>query len=99
MSTDRFLITGALGCIGAWTVRNLVRDGVPTVVFDLGPDPRRLKLIMTSDELALATFVHGDITDLTTLDQALHKHATTHIIHLPPPHLPSFTPTPSLPPR
>ncbi len=45
MSADRFLITGALGCIGAWTVRNLVREGVPTVVFDLGRDPHRLKLI------------------------------------------------------
>jgi nucleoside-diphosphate-sugar epimerase len=26
MPNDRFLITGALGCIGAWTVRNLVRE-------------------------------------------------------------------------
>src|SRR5260370_23580947 len=82
MSTDRFLITGALGCIGAWTVRNLVRDGVPTVVFDLGRDPRRLKLIMTPDELARVTFVHGDITDLAALEQALDTHAITHVIHL-----------------
>ena len=82
MSTDRFLITGALGCIGAWTVRNLVRDGVPTVVFDLGRDSRRLKLIMTPDELARVTFVHGDITDLAALEQALDTHAITHVIHL-----------------
>ena len=34
MSTDRFLITGALGCIGAWTVHNLVRAGTPVVVND-----------------------------------------------------------------
>ncbi|HUP54008.1 MAG TPA: hypothetical protein VM408_00770 [Methylomirabilota bacterium] len=26
---ERFLVTGALGCIGAWTVRQLARDGVP----------------------------------------------------------------------
>ena len=82
MSTDRFLITGALGCIGAWAVRNLVRDGIPTVVFDLGGDPRRLKLILTPDELARVTFVHGDITDLTTLEQALDAHSITHVIHL-----------------
>ena len=82
MSTDRFLITGALGCIGAWTVRNLVREGVPTVVFDLGSDPRRLKLIMTPDELARVTFVHGDITDPAALEQALDAHAITHVIHL-----------------
>jgi UDP-glucuronate 4-epimerase len=82
MTTDRFLITGALGCIGAWTVRNLVREGVPAVVFDLGRDPHRLKLIMTPDELAQVTFVQGDITDLTALEQALDEHAITHVIHL-----------------
>jgi UDP-glucuronate 4-epimerase len=82
MTTERFLITGALGCIGAWIVRNLVRDGVPVVVFDLGSDPRRLKLIMTSDELARVTFVHGDITDLHSLEQALDEQSITHIIHL-----------------
>jgi UDP-glucuronate 4-epimerase len=82
MSTDRFLITGALGCIGAWTVRNLVREGVPTVVFDLGRDPQRLTLIMTPDEMAKVTFVHGDITDLAALEQALDEHAITHVIHL-----------------
>jgi UDP-glucuronate 4-epimerase len=96
MSTDRFLITGALGCIGAWTVRNLVRDTIPTVVFDLGLDPRRLKLIMTPDELARVTFVHGDITDLSVLEQALDAHAITHIIHLAALQLPFVKADPSL---
>src|SRR4051794_30047621 len=57
MSQERFLVTGALGCIGAWVVRNLVREGAEPVVFDLASDPRRLKLIMTEDELAKVTFV------------------------------------------
>src|SRR5947209_8018811 len=82
MSTDRFLITGALGCIGAWTVRNLIREDVPTVVFDLGRDPHRLKLILAPEEMARVTFVHGDITDLAALEQALDEHAITHVIHL-----------------
>lgn len=82
MATNRFLITGALGCIGAWTVRNLVHEGVPTVVFDLGGDTRRLKLILTSEELAHVTFVQGDITDLAALEQALDEHAITQVIHL-----------------
>ncbi len=96
MSTDRFLITGALGCIGAWAVRNLVRDGIPTVVFDLGGDPRRLKLILTPDELARVTFVHGDIIDLTTLEQALDAHSITHVIHLAALQLPFVKANPSL---
>mgnify|MGYP001056018052 CR=1 FL=1 len=82
MTTERFLVTGALGCIGAWTVRNLVREGVPTVVFDLATNPHRLKLIMTPEELAKVTFVNGDITDLGAVENALDEHNITHVIHL-----------------
>jgi UDP-glucuronate 4-epimerase len=81
-SGERFLVTGALGCIGAWTVRALVRDGVPVVAFDLGSDPRRLRLIMTDGELAGVTFVRGDITDLASVEAALDTNAITNVIHL-----------------
>jgi nucleoside-diphosphate-sugar epimerase len=79
---ERFLVTGALGCIGAWTVRELVREGVPVVAFDVGKDPRRLALVMTPDELARVTFVAGDITDLDSLDRALGDHGITNVVHL-----------------
>jgi UDP-glucuronate 4-epimerase len=79
---ERFLVTGALGCIGAWTVRELVREGVPVVAFDVGKDPRRLALIMSPDELANVTFVSGDITDLDGLDRTLSEHGITNVVHL-----------------
>jgi nucleoside-diphosphate-sugar epimerase len=79
---ERFLVTGALGCIGAWTVRELVREGVPVVAFDVGRDTRRLALVMTPDELALVTFVIGDITDLDALERALDDHDITNVVHL-----------------
>jgi nucleoside-diphosphate-sugar epimerase len=79
---DRFLLTGALGCIGAWVTRNLVREGLHPVVFDLGSDPRRLKLIMTADELAQVTFVTGDVTDLEAVERTLDENDITHVIHL-----------------
>ena len=82
MPHERFLVTGALGCIGAWVVRNLVREGAEPVVFDLASDPRRLKLIMSEDELANVTFVAGDITDLAALERALDEHEISNIIHL-----------------
>jgi UDP-glucuronate 4-epimerase len=82
MPAERFLVTGALGCIGAWVVRNLVREGAAPVVFDVAADPRRLKLIMEPDELAQVTFVSGDIADLAALERALDAHAITHVIHL-----------------
>ncbi len=79
---ERFLVTGALGCIGAWTVRQLVREGVPVVAFDLGRDPRRIAVIVEPDELARVDFVAGDITDLDALERALGNHAVTNVIHL-----------------
>jgi UDP-glucuronate 4-epimerase len=79
---ERFLVTGALGCIGAWTVRQLVREGVPVVAFDLGRDPRRLALIMPPEDVAKVTFVTGDITDLGALERALDAHDITNVIHL-----------------
>ena len=79
---ERFLVTGALGCIGAWTVRELVREGVPVVAYDIGSDPRRLALILEPDELARVTFVAGDITDLDGLDRALADHEITNVVHL-----------------
>ena len=79
---ERFFVTGALGCIGAWTVRALVRKGVPVVAYDLGSDPRRLRLVMTPDELARVTFVTGDITDLEQLEDALDEHDINRVIHL-----------------
>jgi nucleoside-diphosphate-sugar epimerase len=81
-SGERFLVTGALGCIGAWTVRGLVRDGAGVVALDVGSDPRRLRLIMTEDELAAVTFVTGDITDLASVEGVLDDHAITNVIHL-----------------
>ena len=80
--SERFLVTGALGCIGAWTVREVVREGVPVVAFDLGADTRRLAQIMTSDELAQVTLVRGDITDLDALVDSLARHDITNVIHL-----------------
>jgi UDP-glucuronate 4-epimerase len=79
---ERFLVTGALGCIGAWTVRELVREGVAVVGFDVGRDPRRLALIMSPDELARVTLVPGDITDLDALARTLVEHDITNVIHL-----------------
>lgn len=82
MATERFLVTGAMGCIGAWVVRNLAREGQQPVVFDLASDPKRLKLIATPEELTRVTFVNGDITDLAAVEQALDEHEITHVIHL-----------------
>ena len=82
MSGERFLVTGALGCIGAWTVRELARQGVPVVGLDVGTDTRRLRLVMGPDDLERVTLARGDITDLDAVEGALRDHDITNVIHL-----------------
>ncbi len=79
---ERFLVTGATGCIGAWTVKNLVREGVFTSVLVRGGSIHRLRLIMEDDEIKRVRFVTGDITDIAMIRDALVEHGITHIIHL-----------------
>jgi UDP-glucuronate 4-epimerase len=79
---ERFLITGAHGCIGAWTVRQLIEEGCEVVTFDLGDDPRRLRLLLDDDQLMAVTHVHGDVTDLDAVEDVLDRHSITRIIHL-----------------
>jgi UDP-glucuronate 4-epimerase len=79
---ERWLVTGALGCIGAWILRGLVREGVSAVGFDLGDDRKRLELIMDAGELARVELVRGDVTDLAAIERVLDERAITHVVHL-----------------
>ncbi len=78
MSSERFLVTGALGCIGAWTCAVLAAEGVEVVGFDLGTDTRRLALAGADN----VRVVHGDITDRSAIDAVLDEHEVTHVVHL-----------------
>ncbi len=82
MSDERFFLTGALGCIGAWTARNLVREGVDVTIFDLGSNRSRLDLLMEPDEVARIHFIQADITDTDRVRAAMEESGATHIIHL-----------------
>ena len=78
----RYLVTGAMGCIGAWTVRELVRQGATVTALDLGTDTRRLAQIMSPLELASVDVVQGDITDLPALSAIFDDRGVTQVIHL-----------------
>lgn len=78
MSDERFLVTGALGCIGAWTCAVLAEEGTSVIGFDLGEDDHRLRLAGAS-KVAVA---RGDITDRATLDRIMDEHRITHVVHL-----------------
>ena len=70
---EHFLVTGALGCIGSWTIAQLVREGVDLTAYDLGEDNYRLRYLLEGDELAAIDFVQGDIADLDRLERVTAK--------------------------
>ena len=76
--SERFLVTGALGCIGAWTCAELAAEGVEVVGFDLGTDDRRIRLATDAE----IPFVQGNITDREALAKTLDERGITHVIHL-----------------
>jgi UDP-glucuronate 4-epimerase len=78
----RYLVTGALGAIGAWTVRALLDRGHDVVTFDLGGSDHRLRLAVSDDELAGLTRVQGDVTDLEQLTAVIEGHDIAGVVHL-----------------
>lgn len=82
MGEERFLVTGAMGCIGAWVVRNLIRDGVEAIIFDQSDNDQRLKLLLDKKELPKVRYIQGSIINLDDVKQALRQSGATHVIHL-----------------
>lgn len=82
MSDEKFLVTGAMGCLGAWVVRNLVQQGIQAIVFDASDNKYRLELIMKPEELAQVRFIQGDITHTDSIKATVLDNDVTHIIHL-----------------
>jgi nucleoside-diphosphate-sugar epimerase len=78
---ERALVTGILGCVGAWTARALLDDGVGVVGFDLGDTRHRLELVL-GENIVNVELVQGDITDLPALERVLDEHEITRVVHL-----------------
>ncbi|HWW74344.1 MAG TPA: NAD-dependent epimerase/dehydratase family protein [Pyrinomonadaceae bacterium] len=77
-----FLVTGAHGFIGAWVVKRLLGGGARVLLFDRDADPRRLRLIMSEEEVARAAVVTGDITEPTALPPLIEAFGVSRVIHL-----------------
>ena len=82
MPAERFLVTGALGCIGAWVVHELLREGVAVTTFDAGEDTFRLRCLLSEEELAAVTRLQGDVADARALRSAVVERGITNVIHL-----------------
>jgi nucleoside-diphosphate-sugar epimerase len=79
--SERFLVTGALGCIGAWTVKLLADAGTAVVATDLARDAARWRLLDPSLEDRVPV-VRADVTDGAELTRLVAEHRVTHLVHL-----------------
>src|SRR5690242_17837550 len=79
---DRFLVTGAAGCIGAWAMKLLLEDGVDVIGADLAPDRRRLRIVAGDRPAADARLVALDVTDRDAVRALVATERISHVIHL-----------------
>lgn len=82
MNNHRFIVTGASGCIGAWTVRNLVQGEYPVATFDRSTDQHRINLLLTEEEIRTVHSYYGDVTHFNEVLAVFDEFKPTHVIHL-----------------
>src|SRR5579864_401575 len=78
----RILVTGAQGCIGAWTVKALLDRGLDVLIYDLDPEPRRLSLIAPPEQIARVAVRTGSVVDTARVKALVKDEGITHIVHL-----------------
>lgn len=76
------LVTGALGCIGAWTVYHLLQQGENVVSLDVAEGGHRLDYLLTAEDRARVQFIKGDISHYETVADVFRNHGITQVIHL-----------------
>lgn len=78
----RVLVTGANGCIGAWIVKQLLDRGAEVIVYDVDPEPVRLRRIAGAGAAAKIRMEQGRIEDTNRLKALVREQDVTHIVHL-----------------
>lgn len=77
-----YLVTGAMGCIGAWVLTHLLADGKQVVSYDISTDRHRVDYLLTAEAQEAITFIKGDLTNFEQIMATFQEHQVTHIIHL-----------------
>jgi UDP-glucuronate 4-epimerase len=79
---ERYLVTGALGALGAWTIRHLLDQGAGVVAHDIATSRDRLRLFIDDDELTRVVFISGDVADVDALERIVAEQRVTRIVHM-----------------
>jgi len=93
---EKFLLTGSMGCIGAWVLRQLVDEGVQVVATDVSTDPVRPRLLLSDEEIDSITWQTLDVTDKSAVAKAVGDNGINRIVHLAGMQIPFCKADPSL---
>ncbi len=82
-TAERWFITGAAGCIGAWVMRALLERGAVPLAFDLRKDERRLRQVLEHPaDAARVEWLEGDVSDELAVRAAMERSGAQRIVHL-----------------
>jgi UDP-glucuronate 4-epimerase len=79
---ERFLVTGALGCIGSWITRRLLDEGATVIGVDAGGSDHRVRALLDAEEMERVMWVQADISVPEEATALMAAHSPTHVIHL-----------------
>jgi nucleoside-diphosphate-sugar epimerase len=82
LGEERFLVTGAYGCIGTWILRDLLAAGAVAVAADIASGSSRLALVLDDERNERLVRAVLDVTDMAAIERVLDEHAITRVIHL-----------------
>lgn len=79
---ETVLVTGAHGCIGAWTVREAAQRGFEVVALDIRSGWGRMERIVEPELRVRITLVEADVSDLAALRDVFERYRPRRVIHL-----------------
>lgn len=80
--SEHFLVTGASGSLGAWTVKTLLDQAVEATAVCASGDDRCLRLIVDAERLTDVRRIDADELDRSGLHAAMN--GVTHVVHTDP---------------
>lgn len=77
------LVTGAMGCIGSWVIKQALDAGHAVVALDAQDADHRLRLALGSDtDTSALVRVIGDVTDGAAVVELMRAHSVDAVVHL-----------------
>jgi nucleoside-diphosphate-sugar epimerase len=91
-----YLVTGGAGCVGAYIMRDLLKQGEKVINFDLDMRQGIMEQVITPEAISGVEMVQGDITDFAHLCRTIKTHGVKTVIHLASLQIPASNANPAL---